>query len=411
MSATPHSVVIGAGIIGLSCARALLREGHAVTVIDRDPAGDKASFGNAGGLGITEILPASSPGLIWQIPKWLADPLGPLSLRPAHLPSLMPWLVRFLRTGTKAEVARIASVMAGLLAPVYDDMLPLLAELGLSRDLHRVGALWIYDTEAGFERDAPAHALRRRHGIEVETISAAEARRLEPALAPTSARAVVTPQWSHLSDPKRIVDRLREALMAGGVVMRMLDATAIDGQAVVTAQGERIAFDHLIVATGAWSGRIARLIGDPVLIESERGYNATLPSPGVTLSREVIFAQRQFVATPLEIGLRIGGAAEFAGLDAKPDYRRSDALVTLARRYLPGLDTRGAVRWMGNRPTTPDSLPVIGRSPRRRDVVYAFGHGHVGLTLGPTTGRLVADIVTGRTAPVDLSPFSIARFA
>jgi len=411
LSGAPHSVVIGAGIIGLSCARAISREGHAVTVIDRDPAGDKASFGNAGGLGVTEIVPAAAPGLIWQVPKWLADPLGPLSLRPAHLPRLMPWLVRFLRTGTTTEVARIASVMAGLLEPVYDDMLPLLDELSLSADLHRVGAIWIYDTEAGFERDAPAHALRRQHGIEVKTISAAEAHRLEPALIQTPARAVVTPQWSHVSDPKRIVDHLREALVAQGVEMRALDVTGIDGQAVVTAQGERVTFDHLIVAAGAWSGRIARQIGDPVLIESERGYNATLPSPGVTLSREVIFAQRQFVATPLAIGLRIGGAAEFAGLDAKPDYRRSDALVTLARRYLPDLDTRGTVRWMGDRPTTPDSLPVIGPSPRRSDVVYAFGHGHVGLTLGPTTGRFVADIVTGRSAPLDLSPFSIARFA
>ena len=411
MSSPPHTVVIGAGIVGLSCARALLRDGHAVTVIDRDPAGDKASFGNAGGLGVTEILPAAAPGLVWQIPKWLADPLGPLSLRPAHLPRLMPWLVRFLRTGRPSEVARIAAALAGLVASVYDDVLPLLDELSLAGDLHRVGALWIYDTEAGFARDTPAHDLRRRHGIEVETISPSEARRMEPALAPTAARAVVTPQWSHVSDPKRIVDRLRDALAAQGVAMRSAEVAGIDGNAVVTLAGDRVTFDNLVVAAGAWSGRIARTLGDPVLIESERGYNATLPSPQVTLSREVVFAERQFVATPLEIGLRIGGAAEFAGLEAPPDYRRSDALLTLARRYLPDLDTRGALRWMGHRPTTPDSLPVIGRSPRRSDVVYAFGHGHLGLTLGPTTGRLVADVVTDRSTPIDLSPFSIARFA
>ncbi len=411
MSAAPHTVVVGAGIVGLSCARALLREGHAVTVLDRDPAGDKASFGNAGGLGVTEILPAASPGLVWQIPKWLADPLGPLSLRPAHLPRLMPWLVRFLRSGTAAEVVRIAGALAGLVAPVYDDMLPLLDELSLSADLHRVGALWIYDTEAGFARDAPAHALRRRHGIAVETISAAEARRMEPALAPGAAPAVVTPGWSHVSNPKRIVDRLRELLLARGVAIRSAAVTGVEGRAVRLAGGEGVAFDHLVVAAGAWSGRIARAVGDPALIESERGYNATLPSPGVALSREVVFAERQFVATPLDIGLRIGGAAEFAGLDARPDFRRSDALVTLARRYLPGLDARGAVRWMGHRPATPDSLPVIGRSRRRAEVVYAFGHGHLGLTLGPTTGRLVADIVAGRPPPLDLSPFSIARFA
>ena len=411
MSDAAPVVVIGAGIVGLCAARALVRAGHAVTVIDRDPAGDKASFGNAGGLGITEILPAAAPGLIWQVPKWLADPLGPLSLRPAHLPRLLPWLVRFLRTGTPAEVARIAAALAALLTPVYDDMLPLLDELHLSADLHRVGALWVYDTEAGFRRDAPAHALRRRHGIDVETISAVEARRLEPALAPTTARAVVTPGWSHVSDPRRIVDRLREHLLAQGVAMLTREVTGVDGPAVITAEGDRIPFERLVVAAGAWSGRIARAIGDPVLLESERGYNATLPTPGLALSREVIFAERQFVATPLDSGLRIGGAAEFAGLDAKPDYRRSDALVTLARRYLPGLDPRGGVRWMGHRPATPDSLPVIGRSPKRRDVVYAFGHGHVGLTLGPTTGRLVADLLAGRVPPIDLSPFSIARFA
>jgi D-amino-acid dehydrogenase len=411
VSGQTRTVVIGAGILGLSCAHALLREGHAVTVIDRDPAGDKASFGNAGGIGVSEILPAAAPGLLWQVPKWLIDPLGPLSLWPSHLPRLVPWLLRFLRTGTAAEVTRIAAALAALLAPVYDDLLPLLDELSLSADLHRVGALWLYDTEAGFERDASAHALRRRHGIAVEIISGAEARRLEPALAATSSRAVFTPQWSHVADPKRIVDRLRERLLAQGVVMLAQEAAGVEGSTVRTAQGDRIPFDTLVVAAGAWSGRIAHSVGDPVLIESERGYNATLPSPGITLSREVIFAERLFVATPLAMGLRIGGAAEFAGLDAKPNFRRSDALITLARRYLPDLDARGAVRWMGNRPATPDSLPVIGASRRRSDVVYAFGHGHLGLTLGPTTGRLVAGIITGRPAPIDLSPFSIARFA
>ena len=363
MSGPQRSVVIGAGIVGLSCARMLLRAGHGVTVIDRHPAGDKASFGNAGGIGVTEILAAAAPGLIWQVPRWLADPLGPLSLRPSHLPHLLPWLIRFLRTGTRAEMGRIAGVLKSLTAPVYDDLLPLLSELGLSADLHRVGALWIYDTEAGFERDAPAHALRRQHGIEVETISGAEAGRLEPALAATDVRAIMTPQWAHVSDPKRIVDRLREQVQAQGGAMLPQEATGIDGRTVITAAGDRVAFDTLVVAAGAWSGRIAHMIGDKVLLESERGYNATLPAPGVSLSREVIFAERQFVATPLAIGLRIGGAAEFAGLRAKPDYRRSDALVTLARRYLPDLKTDGAIAWMGNRPTTPDSLPVIGRSP------------------------------------------------
>jgi D-amino-acid dehydrogenase len=411
MSAGRRSVVIGAGIVGLCCARALLREGHIVTVVDRDPAGDKVSFGNAGGLGVTEILPAATPGVIWKVPRWLVDPLGPLSIRLAHLPRLLPWLGRFLRSATADEATRITAALAALLAPVYDDMLPLLTDLGLSGDLHRVGALWVYETEAGFERDAASHDVRRRHGVKVEAISVAEARRLEPALTSSIVRAVVTPEWSHVSDPKRIVDRLRESLQAQGVSMLRHEVTGVDGGAIIMATGERIDFDRLVVAAGAWSGRISAAVGDRALIESERGYNATLPTPGVNLSREVIFAERQFVATPLDMGLRIGGAAEFAGLEAAPNWRRSETLMRLARRYLPDLNTRGARLWMGNRPTTPDSLPVIGRSARQANVFYAFGHGHLGLTLGPTTGRLVADLVAVRTSSIDLGPFSITRFA
>ncbi len=410
MSAPVRVVVVGAGMIGLSCAHALLSEGHAVTVIDRDPAGDKASFGNAGGIGVTEIVPASVPGLVWRVPGWLFDPRGPLSVRPAHLPTLGPWLWRFLRAGRPAEVARITTALTGLIAPTYDDFLPMLATLGLSGDLHRVGALWVYETEAGFRADAADRARRRRHGIVFEEISGAQARAMEPALGPAVVRAAFTPQWSHVSDPKRIVDRLREHVVAGGADLRCAEVTGIAGTAVTMAEGRTQPFDRLVIAAGAWSGALARRLGDRVLLESERGYNATLPAAGVRLGREVIFAERQFVATPLDIGLRIGGAAEFAGLVAGANTRRSDALVKLARRYLPGLDDTGAVRWMGHRPTTPDSMPVIGASPRRADVIYAFGHSHLGLTLGPTTGRLVADLVAGRTPPLDLSPFSIARF-
>ena len=403
-------LVIGAGIVGLSCAHALRAEGHDVTVLDRDPPGDKCSFGNAAGIGVTEIIPASVPGLAWKVSGWLFDPLGPLSLRLPHVPRLMPWLLRFLKEGRWDRVEAIAASLATLSARTYEDLLPLLAELDLMGDLHRVGALWVYETREGFDADMRFHALRRRHGLVCEELSGEDAWRLEPALATSIRHAIMTPQWSHVSDPKRIVDRLRLALEARGVAMVKGEVAGISGQEVVTSDGRRQPFERLVVAAGAWSGRLAAQIGDRALIESERGYNTTLPSPGVTLSREVIFAERAFVATPIEAGLRIGGAAEFAGLDAAPNYARSDALAELGRRFLPGLNTEGGTRWMGHRPTTADSMPVIGRSPRRDDVFYAFGHGHTGLTFGPTTGRLIAELVAGRPTSVDLSPFSIARF-
>ena len=385
-------LVIGTGIVGLSCARSLLADGHQVTMIDRDPAGDKASFGNAGGIGVTEVIPASVPGLAWKVPRWLFDPLGPLSLRLPHLPRLIPWLWRFLRSGTWPEVERLADALAGLANRTYDDLLPLLAELDLAGNLHRVGALWVYETEAGFQADGRYHDIRRRHGILCEEISAENAREMEPALSDSVRYAVFTPQWSHVSDPKRIVDRLRTHLESRGVTISAGEVTGLETNQASTADGRTVPFDMLVVAAGAWSGRLARLVGDRALIESERGYNTTLPNPNVTLSREVIFAERQFVATPLEIGLRIGGAAEFAGLEAPAKFARCDA----ARRTRPTLSARPQYSWRnpvdGASADDAGFAPVIGRSPRCSNVFYAFGHSHTGLTFGPTTGRLVAEL-------------------
>ena len=405
----PGILVIGAGIVGLSCADALVEDGHGVTVVDRDPAGDKASFGNAGGIAVTEIVPASVPGLLWRVPGWLFDPLGPLSLRPAHLPALMPFLWRFLMAGAPAEVERIATALARLSHRAYDDLLPLVERLGLGGELHHVGALTVYETTAGFERDRAEWELKRRHGFTCEAMDGAAARDLEPALDPIVGHAVMTPAWAHLDDPKRLADRLREHLVARGVEMVAGEAASIGEQQATTRDGRSLPFDTVVVAAGAWSAQLAKRIGDHAVLESERGYNATLPRPNVRLTRQVIFAERKFVATPMSMGLRIGGAAEFAGLTAPANFRRSRALVELARRYLPGLDAAGGADWMGQRPTTPDSLPVIGRSPRRSNVFYAFGHGHLGLTLGPTTGRLIADLVAGR-ASIDLTSYGIGRF-
>jgi D-amino-acid dehydrogenase len=403
-------VVIGAGIVGLSAAYHLHGDGHSVTVVDRDPDGDRASSGNAGGIGISEIVPASVPGLFWRVPGWLLDPLGPLSLRWRHFPALLPWLWRFLRSGNPAEVERLTSALAPLAIRCFDDLVPLLATLGLSDHLHRVGALTVYETTAGFLRDRAEWDLKRRHGIIAEEITGAQAREREPALGPVVKHAVLTPQWAHVSDPQVITSQLRRGLMAHGVTVRRGEALGAEGQMLRMADGGQVRFDTLVVTAGAWSGRLARSFGDRVLLESERGYNTTLSRPGVQLRSEVIFGERKFVATPLAMGLRIGGAAEFAGLEAPPNYARCDALLALAALYLPGLRAEGRTRWMGHRPTTPDSLPVIGRSPSRPDVLYAFGHGHVGLTVGPTTGQLIAGLVAGRPSPLDLAPFSIERF-
>ncbi len=403
-------MVLGAGIVGLCCAYHLMQLGHAVTILDRDPAGDKTSFGNAGGIAVTENVPMASPGLLWKVPLWLLDPLGPVALRPAHLPRLLPWLAHLVRSGTRAEMVRIGAALAALNGRVYDDLVPMLEQMNAGGELRRSGAMAVYESAAGLARDRGAWAMRREHGIICEEIDGDAARRLEPALGPSIRHAVLMPQWSNVTDPKRIADLLRKHLVERGAVLVAGEAAEIHGNAVRTGDGRDVPFAVAVVALGAWSGRLAARIGDRVLLESERGYATTIAAPGISVERQIIFAERQFVASPLSIGLRIGGAAEFAGLIAPANFARAQTLVRLAKRYLPALQSEGGTAWMGNRPATPDGLPVISRSARRENVFYAFGHGHLGLTQSAPTGRLIAELVDRVPTSIDVAPFTVARF-
>jgi D-amino-acid dehydrogenase len=413
LSETPI-VVIGAGIIGLAVAYHLSKARVRVTVVDRDLEGDKVSLGNAGGIAVTEVVPASVPGTLWRVPGWMIDPLGPIAVRALHAPKMLPWLMRFAQAGTSERVDSISRALAALNSRVYDDLLPMLNDIGLGAELHRKGALTVYESEAGYRRDAADWAIKRACGIVTEEVTGDQARQMEPALGPLVRRAIFTPQWSHLSDPRHVLRGLRDWLLSHHVTLRRGEVRAVvphnQALSLSFAEGAPMRATKVVVAAGAWSGILARRLGDPVLLESERGYNSTIRDPGVTVERQLIFGERKFVATPLECGLRVGGAAEFGGLYAKPNFRRSDALLELARRYLPNLRTDSATKWAGHRPTTPDSLPVIGASALHSSVFYAFGHGHLGLTQAATTGRVVSELVLAGEAGIDLAPYTIQRF-
>lgn len=412
----PQITIVGAGIVGLACAWRAQRDGWRVTVIDRDFEGDRASHGNAGGIAVSESTPLVLAGANLQVLKWLVDPLGPLSIRLRHAPRLLPWFMAFNRIAKPDNFNRISHALAALNNRVYDDLLPMLADLDMLGELHHRGALSVYESERSFQADAHDWAAKRALGVAWRAVDAGEIQALEPQLAPVFHKGVMIEDWTHVDDPKRIVDRLRAAIVARGAKLVTADVTRLDiglaqRPAAIGADGARHAGDRLLIACGAWSARLSKSAGDPALLESERGYNTTLPAAVGRLSREVIFADKKFVATPLSIGLRIGGAAEFAGLDAPANYRRSSALLTLAQRYLPQLDTEGAKQWMGQRPTTPDSLPVIGPSPHNANLLYAFGHGHLGLTQAATTATLIGELLSGKPSAVALAPYSIARFS
>ncbi len=404
--------VVGAGIVGLACARAMAADGHDVTVFDRDPGGDRCSWGNAGGIGTSEVIPEASLRTLARLPRYLLDPLGPLAIRPAHLPALLPWLAGFAAAARPAAYRGAASALAALTGRAHADLEPLLAETGLGHLLVRAGALTVYRSRTGFAADAHAWELRRQLGVGWQALPGEACRALEPALGPTVACGVLVPSWSQVRDPKALWAGLLAQLRAAGVRIRAAEIADCGAEGRLrTAKGETHRFDTVVIAAGAWSGRLAARIGDRVLIEPERGYNTTIAEPGISLSREVIFAAERFVAAPLAPGLRIGGAAEFAGLDAPTRLARARRLRRLARRYLPDLSDAPGTEWMGQRPATPDSLPVIGLSPRSPRIAYAFGHGHLGLTLAATTARLIADLIAGRPPALDLAPYAIGRFA
>ena len=403
-------VVIGAGVVGLSAALALQMRGMAVTVLDREGPAAGASAGNAGAFAFTDILPLASPGILRRAPKWLLDPLGPLSVPPAYAARIAPWMWRFWRACSPANVARSTAAQTALMDLSRAELDGFLAATGTAGMLRRDGNLQVYESEAEFRASLPGWAARADHGIAFEHLDAAGMAALQPGISPRFVRGTFTPEWYSIADPKLYTLALADRFRAAGGRIERAEVRALtpEGEGVVI-DGTRRA-DHVVLAAGAFSHRIARTLGERIPLETERGYNTTLPPDAFDLRRQITFGGHGFVVTRLSTGIRVGGAVELGGLDLPPNFRRSAAMLEKARAFLPGLRAEGGVQWMGFRPSLPDSLPAIGPARATPRVTYAFGHGHLGLTQSAGTARLVADLVAGAPPAIDLAPFSPQRF-
>ena len=407
--------IIGGGIVGVASALALQADGHAVTLIDRGNLEAAASFGNCGLLAVGEVVPISKPGVLTKIPKWLADPKGPLYVRPSALVTQLPWLLRFLWAGRASRVREIAAGMAPLLQRAGDDWRAAFADAGMPDALIPSENLFAMNARSDYEADQFTWGLRQLHGFGHRFVDRDELRQMEPALGGPITCGVLAKGWLQFSDPGAILSGLLALFAGRGGRLVTGDATRIEttgdrATAVHLADGQRLAVETLVLAAGAWSGKLARNLGLRIPVAALQGYHHQLPRPGAALNRPVLYSNGGFVLTPLTSGLRIGGTIEVAGQDPKPDFRRADILAEKAKVILPSLDTTGGTQWMGPRPFMPDTMPVIGKAPGQANVVLAFGHGQVGQTLGATTGRIVADLVSGRRPPVDLSPYRPTRF-
>lgn len=417
MAPAPPSIdvaIIGAGIVGIAAACHLAEDGHAVLLIDRDEPARGASFGNAGGFAFSDVMPLASPGIMRQAPRWLLDPLGPLAIPPAYLPRITPWLLRFWRASRPDRVRDSMLAQAGLMRLARGAMGALVARAGLGDMVRSDGALELHESEAAWRASLPGWEARAKEGIAFEHLRGEAIAALQPGLAPDFKVATFVPGWQTVEDPFRFARALLAHAERHGATLRrgrVLAVTPAAGDVRIALEGgEEIAARHAVIAAGAWSRPLARALGDDVPLETERGYNTTLPPGAFDLRRQLTFPAHGFVITPIGGGVRVGGAVELGGLARPPDFRRSAAMLAKAARFLPGLRTEGGTQWMGFRPSLPDSLPVIGPSRASPRIVHAFGHGHLGLTQSAGTGRLVADLIAGRRPALDIAPFSARRF-
>jgi D-amino-acid dehydrogenase len=409
-----HVAVVGAGIVGTVIAFELQRRGTNVVLIDKDAPGKGASYGNMASIAVTEFLPASRPSIWAQMPKWLLDPEGPVRIRPSYLPRLTPWFLRFLASSRPSKLRELEAAGATLCHRVHEDFDELLKHTGLAHMLSAEGCLSLYADEAEFRADREHIEVLERFGFRHEILGGNAIRDLEPALTTKIAKAVLFPDNRSVKDPYQLVLRLSEQFLSlGGRIEQgeVVDFDKGDGvKAVRLKDGRSISASQTVLCAGAHTGRLSRLFGEPIPLETERGYHTQIMDPGISMRHSIIWPARAFMVTPTAGGIRVGGTVEMAGLDAEPDYRRAKVLVKRAREALPELRANEVTEWMGHRPALPDTVPVISPSAKHRGVFYATGHGHLGLTYAATTGRLIADLVTGVQPPIDLKPYRVNRF-
>jgi D-amino-acid dehydrogenase len=407
-------IVVGAGVIGASIAFELQRRGRHVTLVDKGEPGQGASFGNMASIAL-DFAANSGPATWRKIPGWMLDPEGPVRLRPAYAAKILPWFLRYIAAGRPSRLREIEDAGMSLSAHSLADMRAMLDAIGAPDLMTEEGCLAIYETEAEFAGDSGRIELMQRYGFGFEVLSGAAVRDHEPTLSPGIAKAVLMPDNKSIRNPYDLVVKLVEAAKSLGASFATGEARNVERKSdgtisLLLADGRRLDADHVVMAAGARTRFIAEALGEPIPLETERGYHTQIMKPGISMRYSIIWPARAFMVTPTAGGIRVGGNVEFAGLDAPPDYRRPRVLVRHAQRALPGLQVEEAKDWMGHRPALPDTIPIISPSSRVSGVWYATGHGHLGLTFSATTARLLADMMTGVTPAVDMTPFRINRY-
>ena len=408
--------VIGAGVIGTTCALRLAAEGHAVTLIAPTVEAHAASTGNAGTIAEYALDPVGTPDVLFDLPRLLFDAESPLAIHRPSVLRLLPWLARFAVQSLPGPARRNARALVPLLTGAGLEWQALARQIGATDLLRANGAAYLYETRAELDAARAQMAGRRALGATVEMLGPSDLSALEPGLpADRYAGAALFPGTISLSDPGAIMARLADAAKAAGIerVGARVSGLARDraGWKIALDTGARQTAGKLVVAAGAWSRDLAHALGTSIPLDTERGYHVEydLSAEAMPLARPCCPVRQSYYLVPMAGRLRAAGTVELGGRDALPSTHRWARIEKGVRALFPDLPAP-ARRWMGLRPSLPDSLPVIGPAPRAPDAVFAFGHGHLGLTLAPRTALMVADMIAGRRPAVDLSPYRPGRF-
>ena len=409
-----HIGILGAGVVGLATALQLQKAGYKVTLIDREAPGMGASFGNAGLFADYARLPFSKFAMMRKMPGMLLDKTSPLSMQGSYLPSLMPYGWEFFKACFPAKYAKGKVAMKSLHEFTLQADKELL-EMTRAQDLIRSeGILGLFATEDGFATAQQGDLQERRdQGVNLEFLNANQVRELEPDLADFHAGGVFYPDARFTVSPVELSRRYADHFTANGGVILQNQVQAVEpGENDVTVRltGDTVKYDQVVVCTGVASKEILASMGIKMPMVSERGYHLTLDIGAKALSRPVGWLDKAVFLTPMEGGVRLAGTAEFAFADAPLNPQRADAMLEHAKVML-GNNPSIKSTWVGSRPSTPDSLPVIGTVDKHPRVKVAFGHGHLGLTFAAVTGKLITECVQGQATSVDLTPFSATRFA
>ncbi|WP_415773948.1 NAD(P)/FAD-dependent oxidoreductase [Pseudomonas sp. LB3P38] len=396
------ALVVGAGVVGIATALQLQLAGLEVLLLDQNPPASGTSSGNAGAIAISEVLPLADAKTLRKIPGWLFDPMGPLAVRWRHLPTLAPWLSRYLLASRAGSVSKLTQQLAYLLGRTLSDLQPLVVRSGLDGMWRRQGALMVYATQKELRADLEGWKLRGKHGVNWQLCNPEQVYSLEPALSAQWRNAVSITDFSHVEDPYLFTLGLFQQFIAEGGRFEQHPVAALRQQGgkvtgVMLRDGQTIDSSRVIVASGVWSDHFSKPISQNLPLESERGYHLTLPHAQSPLKRYVMNHSESFVVLPMGNGaLRLAGTVELASRYAAPDYRRARMLLSKAESMLGTLNTEGMTEWMGNRPSVPETVPVIGPSAKVDQLYFATGHGHLGLTLSATTGAMLRDHIVGK---------------